>query len=72
MEGYHASPGPDSFLIRKEMGPSPVHSNCRKFPSTMSPTQYLWHLEINMPMPTEAQTVPLADPHWDQNDESGE
>jgi hypothetical protein len=25
-----------------------------------------------MPMPTEAQAVPLADPPWDQNDESGE
>jgi hypothetical protein len=24
---------------------------------------------INMAMPTEAQAVPLADPHWDQNDE---
>jgi hypothetical protein len=25
--------------------------------------------EINMPMPMRAQAVPLADPHWDQNDE---
>jgi hypothetical protein len=24
---------------------------------------------INMPMPLGAQAVPLADPHWDQNDE---
>jgi hypothetical protein len=24
---------------------------------------------INMPMPTGAQAVPLADPHWNQNDE---
>jgi hypothetical protein len=28
--------------------------------------------EINMPMPTGAQAVPLADPHWDQNDERDE
>jgi hypothetical protein len=27
---------------------------------------------INMPMPTGAQAVPLADPHWDQNDEEDE
>jgi hypothetical protein len=27
--------------------------------------------EINMPMPMRAQAVPLADPHWDQNDEGG-
>jgi hypothetical protein len=27
---------------------------------------------INMPMPTGAQRVPLADPHWDQNDEEDE
>jgi hypothetical protein len=27
---------------------------------------------INMAMPTEAQVVPLADPHWDQNDEEDE
>jgi hypothetical protein len=27
---------------------------------------------INMPMPTGAQAVPLADPHWDQNDEGDE
>jgi hypothetical protein len=24
--------------------------------------------EINMPIPTGAQAVPLADPHWNQND----
>jgi hypothetical protein len=28
--------------------------------------------EINIPMPMGAQAVPLADPHWDQNDEKGE
>jgi hypothetical protein len=28
--------------------------------------------EINIPMPMGAQTVPLANPHWDQNDERGE
>jgi hypothetical protein len=27
---------------------------------------------INMPMPTGAQAVPLADPHWDQNDDDEE
>jgi hypothetical protein len=27
---------------------------------------------INMPMPMGAQAVPLADPHWDQNDEGDE
>jgi hypothetical protein len=27
---------------------------------------------INMPMPTGPQAVPLADPHWDQNDEGNE
>jgi hypothetical protein len=25
--------------------------------------------EINMSMPMRAQAVPLADPHWDQNNE---
>jgi hypothetical protein len=28
--------------------------------------------EINMPIPMGAQTVPLADPHWNQNDEGDE
>jgi hypothetical protein len=28
--------------------------------------------EINMPMPTGAQAVSLADPHLDQNDEEAE
>jgi hypothetical protein len=27
---------------------------------------------MNMPMPTGAQAVPLADPHWDQNGEGDE
>jgi hypothetical protein len=27
---------------------------------------------INVPTPTGAQAVPLADPHWDQNDEGDE
>jgi hypothetical protein len=27
---------------------------------------------INMPMPTRAQAVPLADPHWDQNGKEDE
>jgi hypothetical protein len=27
---------------------------------------------INMTMPTGAQAVPMADPHWDQNDEGDE
>jgi hypothetical protein len=27
---------------------------------------------MNMPMPTGAQEVPLADPHWDQNREEDE
>jgi hypothetical protein len=26
---------------------------------------------INVPMPMDTQAVPLADPHWDQNDERG-
>jgi hypothetical protein len=29
MEGYHASSGPNSFLIRKETGPGPAHSGQR-------------------------------------------
>jgi hypothetical protein len=28
--------------------------------------------EMNIPMPMGEQAVPLADPHWDQNDERGE
>jgi hypothetical protein len=28
--------------------------------------------EINMPIPTGAQAVPLADPHWNQNDDEDE
>jgi hypothetical protein len=27
---------------------------------------------MNMPIPTGAQAVPLADPHWDQNSEENE
>jgi hypothetical protein len=27
---------------------------------------------INVPIPTGAQAVPLADPHWNQNEDSGE
>jgi hypothetical protein len=30
------------------------------------------NLKTNMPMPTEAQAVPLSDPHWHQNDKRNE
>jgi hypothetical protein len=28
--------------------------------------------EINVPIPTRAQAVPLSDPHWNQNGEENE
>jgi hypothetical protein len=28
--------------------------------------------EINVPIPKGAQAVPLADPHWNQNDDKDE
>jgi hypothetical protein len=70
MEGHYASNRPDSFLIRKAWVLAQATQVGDNFHLQWAPKPMAPENEgINVPIPTGAQAVPLADPHWNQNGE---